>query len=155
MKGVLPSVVCALLAVSVSAGDLSPAIDAKLASTDSMLKLKLGLRLTDDDKYLFGEDLAVRAFEHGVVFALRQGEHVMVQIVPLQDTNPHETSGGRIRAFYKEHGGAKVYGEPLEGPINLFDEQYRTHIFQRGIIIVRQKEHQLMEHIVLDKSFKY
>lgn len=132
-------------------GVLAEPIDDALGKLDPLTRMKLGQRITQKDKTVFGGDLTIRVFETGFVVAAKGGQ---TQMILLQPKGPHSPPLGDIALVYKQQGAHRTFGQPLEGEHMLFDDTYRLHVFERAIIVWRKADRSA-QSTIFDKNFKY
>jgi len=104
--------------------------------------------MTGGDKVLFNGQLTVRIFTRGILFvkadasqkAEAGGQKLSMERVILQKKSPNVAPKGDIADVYTAQGGKKKFGQPLEGEILLFGDEYRLHVFQRSLVVWRRQD---------------
>lgn len=117
--------VIALIAISCS----------KPGSTFSPEQVKrLGEPFPEASQLLFGGELEIKGYDHGVIVKARNGEEALIL---LKEDNPRLPPYGAIGEVYAKQGGAEVFGEAIEGEFSIFEDKYRLHIFTHSVMACR------------------
>jgi len=106
--------------------------------------------ISDGARSLYKDKLRVHAFQRGFIVQRNDGRS---EIISLQKDNLRLGPAGDIAIYCASNSRAMNIGDPLEGEHGIFNEQYRLHIFSKGIIFWK-KEGGTIEFVEFPRSFK-
>jgi len=73
--------------------------------------------------------------------------------IELQVKSPKTEPMGDIQtSAYITQGGKKKFGQPLEGEMSIFGDEYRIHVFRKSVIFWRKID-RTVQSVFFDKDF--